>query len=234
MRYMAIGAHPDDLELRCYGTLAKLKAQGHEIAVCNIANGCLGSMTIPPEELKIIRSNEAKKAAATIGAKHYEIGVDDMQVNRFDEEASRRLVDAIRNFKPDVIFLLSPDDYHKDHIEASWLTFYASFSSSLPNYVTDEPNHPVVPVLYYMDNTRGLHFDPTEYVDISDYVDLRLKAFCCHESQLEWLKGHTGANMLEKTKLHAAFRGYQCGVEYAEAFRLCDRSLRVAPGSLLP
>lgn len=234
MRYMAIGAHPDDLELRCFGTLAKLKAQGHEIAVCNIANGCLGSVTIPPEELKVIRSGEARRAAECIGARHFEIGVNDMEVNRYDPEATRRLVNAIRQFRPDVIFMLSPDDYHADHVEASWLTFYASFSSSLPNFQADEPCHPVVPVLYYIDTARGLHFEPTEYVNITDYMDVRQRAFQCHESQLDWLRSHTSDDMSEKTKLHAAFRGYQCGADYAEAFRLCDRSLRVPSERVLP
>lgn len=234
MRYMAIGAHPDDLELRCFGTLAKLKAQGHEVAVCNIANGSLGSATIPPSQLKEIRHSEAKAAAGIISAEHFSMDVDDMTLDRHDQGAISRLVDAIRAFRPDVIFLLSPDDYHADHIEASWMAFTASFSSSLPNYETEAPNHPVVPIIYYMDTARGLRFEPTEYVDISGYIDLRFRAFCQHASQLAWLESHTAEDMAEKTRLHAAFRGYQCGVAYAEAFRLCDRSLRVPSYRVLP
>lgn len=234
MRYLAIGAHPDDLELRCFGTLAKLKAQGHAIGVCNIANGSLGHVTIPPEKLKVIRHAEAAAAAALIGAEHFVADVDDMTLDRHNQAVIQRVAEIIRRFRPDVIFTNDPNDYHPDHIEASWLVFHASFSSSLPNYQTDSANHPVVPLIYYFDTAKGLHFEPTEFVDITDYMDLRLQAFLCHQSQLEWLQSHTHANAAEKTKIHAAFRGYQCGVDYAEAFRLCPAAHRVPACRILP
>ncbi len=234
MRYLAIGAHPDDLELRCFGTLAKLRSMGHTIGVCNICNGSLGHKSIPPAELVVIRQKEAAAAAQIIGATHYTANVDDMTLDRHNQEYIRRVAEIIRKFKPDVIFTNDPNDYHPDHIEASWLVFHASFSSSLPNYSTDSANHPLVPILYYFDTARGLHFEPTEFVDISEYMDLRMQSFLCHKSQIEWLQSHTHVNMIEKIKIHAAFRGYQCGVDYAEAFRLCSASLRVSAQRILP
>jgi len=234
MKYLAIGAHPDDLEIRCYGTLARLKQQGHSIAVCNIANGSLGHTRIPPEELKKIRHDEAKAAAELIGAEHYAIDVNDMEVDSHNQKVILKLVEVIRKVQPDIIFTLDPNDYHPDHVEASLLTFHASFSSSLPQYKTESPCHPEVPIIYYCDTSRGLHFEPTEFVDISDVMEIKIEAFRCHESQLEWLSDHDAVDMEKKVRLHAAFRGYQSGVEYAEAFRLCPKSLRVPAFRVLP
>jgi hypothetical protein len=65
-------------------------------------------------------------------------------------------------------------------------------------------------------------------------METKIEAFLCHKSQLEWLKDHTAVDMTQKLRLHAAFRGYQCGTEYAEAFRLCPTSLRVPAFRVLP
>lgn len=234
MKYLAIGAHPDDLEIRCYGTLLRLKQEGHDIAVCNIANGSLGHVTIPSEKLIKIRNAEAKAAAEVIGAEHYTININDMTVDSHDKQAILKLVEVIRKAKPDVVFMLDPNDYHPDHVEASLMAFHATFSSSLPQYETESPCHPVVPVIYYCDTARGLNFEPTEFVNITNVMEFKIKAFLCHKSQLEWLKDHTAIDMDEKVRLHAAFRGYQSGVDYAEAFRLCSRSLRIPAYRVLP
>ena len=59
MNILAIGCHPDDLEIGCYGTLAKYVKLGHEVSVCHVANGNLGHVEIMPEELARIRFEEA-------------------------------------------------------------------------------------------------------------------------------------------------------------------------------
>ena len=234
MRYLAIGAHPDDLELWCYGTLAKLKAQGHYIAVCNVANGCYGSVTIPPEELKKVRLEEARAAAAVIGADHFCADVDDMSVNSHDQDAIRRLADIIRIARPDVIIIAAPNDYHPDHTESGLMALHASFSATLPNYITDHPYLEKVPYTYYMDNTWSLGFEPAEWVDISDYMDLKIQALKCHKSQYEWLSAHTSSNVEEGMIIANSLRGKQCEVKYAEAFRVCPKAQRIPSKRVLP
>ena len=64
MRVLAIGTHPDDIEIACSGTLAKCVKRGDTVIVCHASSGDLGRVVIPPEELKVIRANEAKKAGA--------------------------------------------------------------------------------------------------------------------------------------------------------------------------
>ena len=71
MRVLAIGCHPDDLEINCFGTLAIHAKRGDEVYICNIANGCMGDMLNPPEVTAAIRLKEAKAAAEQIGAKEY-------------------------------------------------------------------------------------------------------------------------------------------------------------------
>lgn len=234
MRYLAIGAHPDDLELHCFGTLAKLKSQGHYIAVCHVANGCYGSVTIPPEELKKIRFGEAEAAAAVIGADHFCADVDDMSVNSHDQDAIRRLADIIRIARPDVMFISAPNDYHPDHTEAGLMALHASFSATLPNYITDHPYLEKVPYVYYMNNTSSLEFEPSEWVDISDYMDLKIEALKCHKSQYEWLSAHTSSSVEEGMIITNRFRGKQCGAKYAEAFRVCAKAQRIPCKRVLP
>ena len=64
MRILAIGAHPDDIEIACSGTLAKCVQRGDTVIVCHVSSGNLGHVVIPPDELRVIRANEAKKAGA--------------------------------------------------------------------------------------------------------------------------------------------------------------------------
>ena len=70
MNVLAIGCHPDDLEIGCYGTLAKYVKLGHNVSVCHVANGNLGHVEIMQDELRAIRFQEAENAAKVIGAKH--------------------------------------------------------------------------------------------------------------------------------------------------------------------
>jgi LmbE family N-acetylglucosaminyl deacetylase len=69
-----------------------------------------------------------------------------------------------------------------------------------------------------MDNLAGMNFNPTEYVDISDEIDLKIKMLECHESQLKWMRDHDNIDFAEFVKVCSRFRGLQCGVQYAEAF----------------
>ena len=66
MNVLAIGCHPDDIEISCSGTLAKCVKRGDKVTVCHVANGNMGHEIISPEELRVIRANEAKKAGKKV------------------------------------------------------------------------------------------------------------------------------------------------------------------------
>jgi LmbE family N-acetylglucosaminyl deacetylase len=79
-----------------------------------------------------------------------------------------------------------------------------------------------------------MDFVPTEYVDITEEMELKEKMFACHESQIVWLMDHDGQDERVKTRNSAEYRGFQCGVKYAEGFKCCYAAGRMTAKRLLP
>ena len=103
-----------------------------------------------------------------------------------------------------------------DHREVSKLVFDASFAASVPHY--GAPGKSAVVPLFYMDNLAGMNFTPTEYVDITDEIDLKIEMLECHESQLKWMRDHDGIDFAEFVRSCSRLRGIQCNAGYAEGF----------------
>ena len=235
MNILAIGCHPDDLEIGCAGTLAKYAKQGHNVVMCHLANGDMGHAIIMPEELKNIRTKEAEKAGKLLGAVEViNLDIPDLHVDSCHQETVLKLVDVVRYAKPDLIITHSPEDYMKDHLEVSKLVFDASFSSSIPHLLTKHPAYPNIVPIYYMDTLAGVNFLPAEYVDISDTIELKIMAVDSHQSQVKWMKDHDGIDFLDFVRTVSKFRGLQCGVPFAEGFTRCTTWPRLTAKRLLP
>ncbi|MDR3337057.1 MAG: PIG-L family deacetylase [Treponema sp.] len=234
MVVLAVGAHPDDLELHCFGTLAKFVKNGHTVYTSTIANGNKGHYQIKPRELAETRLKETSDAAKLIGATYIGLDVADMMVDSHDRDQQKKAVELIRKVKPDLIITHGSGDYMSDHTETAGLIFYAAFASSLPSYPAELPFHDDVVPVYNMENASGIGFVPDEYVDISEEFELKLDAIRCHKSQMEWLSEHDGFNMLDSARIFAEFRGMQCSVKYAEAFALFKKWPRLRSQRLLP
>ncbi|MBR2365712.1 MAG: PIG-L family deacetylase [Oscillospiraceae bacterium] len=241
MNILAIGCHPDDVEIACAGTLAKCVKRGDKVIVCHVSSGNLGHVIIPPDELRVIRANEAKKAGSLAGIEVISGGFDDLEVFDNRKETRDILVDVIRYADPDLIITHNPDDYMPDHTAVSRMVFDASFTATLPNY-TNYPHRyskpdgkpaKLVPI-YYMDTLAGVNFQPTEYVDISEEIDLKINMLECHESQLVWMREHDGIDFADMVRTCSRYRGYQCGADYAEGFRPCQVYLKGTTKRLLP
>jgi LmbE family N-acetylglucosaminyl deacetylase len=116
----------------------------------------------------------------------------------------------------------------------SSLVFDTSFIASLPNIETSQPAHTLVPPLYYMDTLAGKGFHPTEYVDISDTIEIKRTMLACHESQVKWLKDHDDIDVMEFMEVVARTRGFQCNTPYAEGFRAADVWPRTPAKRILP
>jgi LmbE family N-acetylglucosaminyl deacetylase len=217
-RILAVGAHPDDLEILCGGTLARFAQSSAKLFMAIATDGSAGHMSIPPEELSQMRRNEAESAAKIIGAEFHWLGFSDEML--FEDIQTRMVfIDLIRSVRPDVILTHSPNDYHPDHRVVSRLMFDASFVSGLPNVRTEHPFHPGVQPLIYFDTTSGVNFLPDEYVDITGTYDIKRAMLECHASQVKWLKDHDNIDILDTIYIVARFRGLQCGVQYAEGFQ---------------
>ena len=235
MKILAVGCHPDDLEIACYGTLAKYVKQGHDVAVCHIANGNLGHVVIMPEELGKVRFKEAEEASKIIGASHYSIDIGDLYVTAENDDLISKLAAVVRDVQPDVVITHNEQDYMNDHMQTYYATFRATFGASCPHYdLNANPASAPLAPMYLMDTVSGAGFLPTEYVDISDVMETKLEALSCHKSQLEWMSEHDGIDFLDFVRTCSKVRGYQCGVKYAEGFRLCRNYLRMVPRRLLP
>jgi LmbE family N-acetylglucosaminyl deacetylase len=235
MNVLAVGCHPDDLEIGCVGTLAKYVKQGHHVVMCHVANGEMGHAVIQPEELRKIRTGEAEKAGELIGAAEViNLDVPDLTVDSGKEDTVRKLVDVVRYTRPDIIITHSPEDYMRDHLEVNRLVFNASFSSSIPHLTTEHTAYTGIAPIYYMDTLAGINFLPTEYVDISDTIEMKIKAVECHQSQVRWMKEHDNIDFLDFVRTCSKFRGLQCGVPFAEGFRICPTWPRITVKRLLP
>ena len=234
MNILTVGSHPDDLEIACGGTIAKYARANHKVFMCHVANGNLGHKIIEPPRLAEIRRGEAEKAAAILGAEAIEIGVGDLTVNRFDEDAVDKMIDVIRYTKPDLIITHNQEDYMRDHIETGKLVFNASFAASIEHRRTEYGCFNSIPPIMHMDTLAGMNFIPTEYVDISDTIELKLEALACHDSQIGWMKEHDNIDFLDFVRTCSKYRGLQCGVMYAEGFRPCVNWPRMAAKRLLP
>lgn len=233
MRILAVGAHPDDLEILCAGTLAKYRARGDEVVMCHAASGDKGHFIILPEELTRVRTREAEQAAAVIGAECVTMNFPDAGI--YDTpEARTRFVDMVRAARPDVVITHHPDDYHTDHQMTTRLTLEATFSATVPHIESEHAFLPKLPVVYFMDTLAGLHFQPTEYVDITDVISQKREMLAQHQSQLVWLREHDDYDALDALETQAKFRGYQCGVKYAEGFIRYRVWGRNQPGYFLP
>ena len=231
---LAITCHPDDMEIACAGTLLKCKARGDRVVVCHLCNGDLGHEIIPPKELAEMRAGEAKKSADMAGFEIMWGGFTDLDIYADNKEARDKVADVIKQVNPDFIITHDPGDYMPDHTATSKLVFDACFAATLPRYVTPHEGRARLTPIYYMDTLAGVGFDPTEYVDVSDFVDKKLEMLECHASQVVWMRDHDGIDFPDMVKTCSRYRGYQCGAAYAEGFRMCQVYLKGTTKRLLP
>lgn len=235
MKVLAIGCHPDDIEVSCAGTLVKCVKRGDTVITCHVANGDMGHAIIQPDELRAMRTLEAERAGALAGIEVINLDIGDLLPNGSDIAQRDKVAALIRDVKPDFMITHSPNDYMPDHVAVSKLVFDASFVASVPHYGLNPACDPaaVVPI-FYMDNLAGMGSNPTEYVDITDEIDTKLEMLECHESQMKWMRDHDHIDFAEFVRSCARFRGLQCNAQYAEAFTQCMVWPKVVARRMLP
>jgi LmbE family N-acetylglucosaminyl deacetylase len=248
MNILAFGAHDDDWDEYCGGTLKRYAQAGHQIGVVSLTTGRNYGAARSSSELGEIRKKEFESATSFIGeCKTYWPG---SAYNRLENnfEILKIVAGIIYEFQPDIIFTHPPDDYHPDHIAATQLVIEASHSAS---YLTAGPRlffpgaslpaKPLFsnyPVIYFYDAEDGHGFLPEDYVDITSVWETKRQMMNSHRSQIEaemngqWDGGDNP--FLTTIEIIGRYRGMQCGVTYAEAFRLYRVAGRVYPGRLLP
>lgn len=237
MNILAIGAHPDDVELCCGGTLAKYAKQGHKVFTATATNGNIGSATLSMEEIAKVRKEEARRAAAHIGAEYICLDYDDEMFYE-DKSVRTNFINLVRYCKADIILTHNEVDYNPDHELTSKIVTDIAVMIPIAKIETKYKPYDNIPQIVYFEPSKGLDFVPTEYVDITDTIDIKMAMCAEHKSQVEWMsanyKEHRGQNFIEQYLITPRYRGYQCGVEYAEAFRMANHVYTKYPFRVLP
>jgi N-acetylglucosamine malate deacetylase 1 len=190
---MAIGAHPDDIESMMGGTLILLRRAGFQTHYLNLASGSCGSTLYPAATLRAIRRRESRAAAKIMGAVFHESLVDDLEVY-YERSTLRRLAGVIREVRPCILLVPSPQDYMEDHTNACRLAVTAAFVRNMPNFHT-VPRRGSVPdeVTVYHAMPHGLcdpmrrRIVPGEFVDTTGVQKIKTAALARHRSQQRWL-----------------------------------------------
>ncbi len=224
-RILAIHAHPDDLEILAAGTLARLARLGHSITFATMTPGDCGTAEYDPETIAKMRREEARDAAAMIGAEYICAEFRDLAI--FNDDASRRRVtELLRRTRPQIVITSSPVDYHCDHEATSSLVRDACFAAPAPNYKSgDAPVLGRIPHLYFLDpdegrDREGRNVAPDFVVDVGEFMELKKQMLACHVSQRAWLQKHHGMdNYIETMEQWTRERGSIGGLAFGEGYR---------------
>lgn len=232
---LAIGVHPDDVELGCSGTLLRHIHQGKTVGILDLTRGELGT-----RGNAIIRTQEAMAAAKLIGAKEriqLDLGDGFFSHNR---ESMVEIIKVIRYFQPTIVLCNARQDRHPDHGRASKLTTDACFFSGLSKIETffrdnAQPQKKWRPkAVYHYTQDRALY--PDIVVDVTDFMDKRLEILACFKSQFydpnskEHQTPISSKAFWEYTKAQLRVFGRYIGVPFGEGFTV-DRPVGV--GNLL-
>ncbi|MEJ8606142.1 bacillithiol biosynthesis deacetylase BshB1 [Riemerella anatipestifer] len=218
---LAIGAHPDDVELGCGGTLAKFISQGKKVAIVDLTEGELGT-----RGTNETRAKEAKRASNILGVMAREnLGMKDGFLSN-TEEYQMRIVKMVRKYQPEIIFANAIDDRHPDHAKAAKLVSDACFLSGLIKIETVDAGEtqPVWRPKHIFNYIQWKSIKPDFVVDISDFIDKKIEACLAYETQFynpnseEPMTPISTKDFLESLTYRAQDLGRLSGVSYAEGF----------------
>ncbi|MDO4197491.1 MAG: PIG-L deacetylase family protein [Erysipelotrichaceae bacterium] len=207
MKIMVVGAHLDDIELACGGTLAKAVANGHTVKVLIMSKSGYTNKEGQMQRSDDIAVKEGTKALNTLGIEDITILDFETKDIPFRSDVVNAIDVEMSKFNPDVIFTHHPFDTHQAHEGVSKATIAAARRKNTVFFF-----EPIAP-----SGRSYVAFKPQMYVDISDYVDTKIASLKCHESEYnkfggeDWIKG---------VESRCGFRGYEIGSKYAEAFEV--------------
>ncbi len=226
---LAIGVHPDDVELSCAGTILKHIALKKKVGILDLTRGELGTRGTAE-----IRTKEAKKAAKILGVSFRE------QLNMADgffrnnEKFQLEIIEKIRQYQPEIVLCNAVSDRHPDHGRSAKLVSDACFYSGLMKIETlhakkkQQAWRPKAVYHYIQDN----FIHPDFVIDITKYMDKKMEAISAFESQFynpnskEPKTAISGEDFFELVKAKSMIFGRSIGVRYAEGFT-ADRTIGV-------
>lgn len=242
LTFLMIGAHPDDMDLRCGGLASLLSRQGHRVIFLSMANGNGGHMTMDRESLRLRRRGEMAAAAQVYGVQYETLDVDDGCLTA-DLATRNALMRYIRRAKPDAIITHRTGDYHPDHRACGQLVMDCSYLVGVPLICPDVPALRKNPVILYCEDkfSAPAPFRPDVAVRCDEVIDQKIEGVLKHESQLyEWLpydrnwedvlssKTREEATRRLQERMRVRFSGpvqrfpdaFPAGTQYGEAFQI--------------
>ena len=218
---LAIGAHPDDVELGCGGTLAKLISEGKKVAIVDLTQGELGT-----RGTNITRAQEAASASEILGISAREnLKMKDGFILN-SEEYQIQIVKMIRKYQPEIVLANAVDDRHPDHAKAAKLVSDACFLSGLVKIETEldgenQKQWRPKQVFHYI---QWKHITPDFVIDISNFMEKKIEACLAYKTQFydpdskEPMTPIATKDFLESLTYRAQDLGRLSGVEFAEGF----------------
>ncbi len=196
MNILAVGAHPDDIEFGCGGTLIKYAEKGHDVFFLVLTRGSVGGN---PDT----RKREQEEAVRFMKARGVFWGnFEDTEIP-LGKELISVIENAVNETKPHTVFFNYIDDVHQDHRIAAQATVSAT------RYLKE--------VLYYEVPTTQ-NFEPDVFVNIADVLEKKLELLRLHASQVDKTRVEN-LSIIESARSCANFRGFQGRVKYAEGFK---------------
>lgn len=214
----AFGAHPDDIEIACGGTMAKLAAKGRKVALIALTQGEMGT-----RGSKNLRAQEFENAAGVLGSHcHKMLDIPDGQI-RNSQENRLKIIEQIRLLRPRTVFVHHWSARHPDHQYASEVVKEAVFFAGLKNLDTGQVPWRPYKLIYY---ANRYEFTPSFIVDISDHFDTKMQALYAYRSQFhapEYTRDEAETAIshplfLQSIDIRARQYGAYLGVKYGEPF----------------
>jgi bacillithiol biosynthesis deacetylase BshB1 len=211
---LAMGPHPDDIEIGIGGTVAKHAALGHRVGLCDLTAGEMGSNGTVDERLA-----EAEAARQVLGAAwRVNLRLPDRAIGR-DANHVRVVAEIVRRARPRVVAVPYWSDRHPDHVAASALVTEGVFSAGLRRYPAEGDAWKPEWVCYYFINDSS---SPSFVIDVSDDYDTKRAALACHQSQFAPPSTGAAATRLNTPRFQQLIEsrdaqfGALIGVEHAE------------------
>ena len=213
-RVLIVAAHPDDEVLGCFGTVARLIDEGSEVYTLILGEGKTSRDGASSSEIVKLK-DEIKKANEVIGVK--EVFTKEFADNRFDSVSLLDIVKAIEEIKsqikPDTIFTHYQKDLNIDHQK----TYQAVITATRPMQGESVKEIYSFDILSSTEWNYPISFSPDFYVDINGYLDKKIEAMKCYNSEL---RDYPHPRSLKGIELSAKYWGMRVGLEYAEAFSI--------------
>jgi bacillithiol biosynthesis deacetylase BshB1 len=211
--YLVIAPHPDDAELGAGGAILLLQAQGARVGVLDLTDGEPTPFGSPEK-----RRRETEAATAVLGlAWRGNLGLVNRRLEA-DLDSRSRLAEMLRQQRPRFLFAPYWEDAHPDHVAASALVDAARFWAKLTRCdLAGEPHYPQR-IFYYFSVHLRLHPRPSFVLDITPYLETKMRAIACYHSQFIEGRPTTPPTILDDLRDRARYWGWAIGTGYGEPF----------------